>query len=100
MPPLDLKEVPEAQWGQSWKDYAADFKYKTKALGKEFTNERLKDMFLGVCGRQVQKIYESLNCSNPREPTEEGHSPYEEMMNEFDAYFAPRKHEAHIFFGR
>lgn len=87
IPPFECDSIPLSEIRQKWYDYKRQFEYVAKAIGKK-KKKKLKDIFLAVGGRQLQKVYESLpGCSG------DAGDDLETTIKKLDEYFAPKRHD-------
>lgn len=93
--PFECENVPATELRSRWLDYRNDFGYLANTLSKN-KKKKLKSIFLTMAGRQLQKIYESLEeCdSDNNNQDEDETNAYHDMITRLDEYFAPKQHEA------
>lgn len=95
LPPFDCDNVPITELRQKWFDYKKQFEYIAAALSKK-KKKKLKNIFLAVAGRHLQRVYESL----PEDNHEDGEDDFDSVIRRLDNYFAPKRHdtfERHTF---
>lgn len=94
IPPFECENVPMSELRQKWIDYKKQFEYIAEAMSKK-KKRKLKNIFLAVAGRQLQRIYESLpeHDENNREIGEDGEDDFSKVIRRLDNYFAPKRHD-------
>lgn len=96
LPSFDCENVPTMELRQKWNEYKKSFKYVASAMPKKKNKKQLRDIFLAVAGRSLQRVYESIPDANTDLwEYEEGQepNPLETMFRELDGYFAPKQHD-------
>ncbi|XP_055604348.1 uncharacterized protein K02A2.6-like [Uranotaenia lowii] len=89
--PFDLDNIPSTELRQRWLEYKKQFTYISSAMSKK-KRKKLKNIFLVVAGRQLQRVYENLpprdNVENDEETDE-----FKILIDQLDGYFAPKQHD-------
>lgn len=91
LPPFEYDNVPITELRQKWFDYKKQFEYIAAAMSRK-KKKKLKNIFLAVAGRQLQRVYESLPKDN-RETDEDGEDDFDDVIRRLDNYFAPKRHD-------
>lgn len=104
IPPFECEGVPLSQLRQKWLEYKQSFMYVAQAVGKKYSKQKWKNIFLAIAGRQLQRIFESLPGADVEDPggdeDEDAVDPFDTMIAKLDQYFAPKRHETferHVF---
>lgn len=94
IPPFECDNVPMSELRQKWCDYKKQFEYIAEAMSKK-KKKKLKNIFLAVAGRQLQRIYESLpeDDENNPEDGENREDDFTKVIRKLDNYFAPKRHD-------
>lgn len=94
IPPFECDNVPMSELRQRWFDYKKQFEYIAEAMSKK-KKRKLKNIFLAVAGRQLQRIYESLPEDDEDNPGdgEERVDDFTKVIRKLDGYFAPKRHD-------
>lgn len=98
LPPFECESVPITELRNKWFDYKKQFEYIAAALGRK-KKKKLKNIFLAVAVRELQRVYESLSEDN-QGISEEEEDEFDRMIRRLDNYFAPKQHdtfERHTF---
>lgn len=89
IPPFECENVPLSELRSKWFDYKKQFEYVAEALSRK-KKKKLKNIFLAVGGRQLQRVFESLPVDvNAAENEDE----FSAVIRRLDAYFAPKRHD-------
>lgn len=94
IPPFECDNVPMSELRQNWFEYKKQFEYIAEAMSKK-KKKKLKNIFLAVAGRQLQRVYESLPEHDENNPDggEDGEDEFNKVIRRLDNYFAPKRHD-------
>lgn len=93
--PFEIENVPVTQLRQQWLEYKRSFMYAAKLLSNA-KKRMIKSLFLTLAGRELQRVYETLQCGHENDvwnEVDDETEAFDDMILQLDGYFTPKQHE-------